>query len=334
MSAHDSHIDLAFGVDAAFLPQVGVVLASAAAHTPTARLRVWIATTEAAQVSGEHIGSRVAPQVEIHWLPIDHTAIAQAPTSAQISLASYYRLLIPTLLPAEIDRFLYLDADLVVEKDLTELFQTDLGQAPVAAVVDASHPQRRLLGMRSNSRYFNAGVLLINRPVWLQQRVTERALELISRQADQLAFHDQDTLNVLFDGTWFELPPQWNQQTGFWEQPASRLGLDRTTHARLLNDPAIVHFTGRSKPWHYTNDHPLRQRYWDYRAVAGMGTEPPRAKSWAEVVRRGVKRLTPYRHRDLARWFENQVVEPLTGAGQRVVRWLAGQVPPPPPPHK
>ena len=313
-----SRIDLAFGVDEAFLPQVGVVLASAAAHTPPERLRVWIATTDSARDRcGLHWG-RAVTGLEIHWLSIDHRTIAQAPTSAQISLASYYRLLMPALLPSEIDRYLYLDADLVVEKDLTELFHTDLGQAPAAAVVDASHPTRRLLGMRTTSRYFNAGVLLINRPVWRKQRVTERALDLISRNPDQLTFHDQDTLNVLFDGTWLELPPHWNQQTGFWEQSASQLKLDRAAHSRLLRDPAIIHFTGRSKPWHFTNDHPLGHRYWTYRALAGMSCEPPRPQSWAEILRRGVKRLTPHRHRELARRLENRLLEPLYASWRRL----------------
>jgi lipopolysaccharide biosynthesis glycosyltransferase len=307
----NSRIDLAFGVDEAFLPQVGVVLASVAAHTAPERLRVWIASTESAPARFDVGWGGKTPGLEIHWLPIDHQAIAEAPTSAQISLASYYRLLIPALLPPEIHRYLYLDADLVIEKDLTELFHTDLGQAPAAAVVDASHPTRRLLGMRSTSRYFNAGVLLINRPVWLEQRVTKRALDLISRHPDQLAFHDQDTLNVLFDGIWLELPPQWNQQTGFWEQSAAQLGLDRASHDRLLRDPAIIHFTGRSKPWHFTNDHPLRKRYWNYRALAGMSTEPPRPKSWGEILRRGIKQLTPYRHRELARHLESRFLEPL-----------------------
>jgi lipopolysaccharide biosynthesis glycosyltransferase len=165
--------------------------------------------------------------------------------------------------------------------------------------------------MRSNSRYFNAGVLLINRPVWLEQNVTERALELIARHPDHLAFHDQDTLNVLFDGTWLELPPHWNQQSGFWEQSASRLGLDHATHSRLLRDPAIIHFTGRAKPWHFTNDHPLRERYWTYRALAGLSTELPQPQSWAEILRRTLKRVIPYRQRDLARRIEHRFLEPL-----------------------
>jgi lipopolysaccharide biosynthesis glycosyltransferase len=89
---------------------------------------------------------------------------------AYISIASFYRLLIPELLPKHIDKAMYLDCDLVIKKDLSELWQTEFGEHHILAVRDAWIPNissfegklnYQVLGIDPTAPYFNAGVLLM-----------------------------------------------------------------------------------------------------------------------------------------------------------------------------
>ena len=80
----------------------------------------------------------------------------------------FYRLFIPKLLPDE-KKAIYLDADIIVNLDITELWQTDLENHPLAVVLeseDGAIPARYsklvIEGFVKGENYFNSGVLLMN----------------------------------------------------------------------------------------------------------------------------------------------------------------------------
>jgi lipopolysaccharide biosynthesis glycosyltransferase len=87
--------------------------------------------------------------------------------------------------------------------------------------------------------YFNAGVLLIDLPLWRAERVSERALEYLARNPSS-PICDQDALNVACDGRWTPLDPRWNFQDHYDKVFADM-------EAEQL--PGIVHFVTTLKPW-------------------------------------------------------------------------------------
>ena len=83
------------------------------------------------------------------------------------SIAVYYRLLAPRLLPDTIEKVLYLDSDLIVRKSLAPLWNTDIADRPLAAVPDyIGGTAGRDLGLPDGTKYFNSGVLLMNLQYW------------------------------------------------------------------------------------------------------------------------------------------------------------------------
>ncbi|MFM6075956.1 MAG: glycosyltransferase family 8 protein, partial [Dolichospermum sp.] len=85
-----------------------------------------------------------------------------------VSIAAFFRLLIPEILSNELEKAIYLDCDLVVRGNLEQLWQTDLGDNYVLAAQDSwipyvSNPNGLLnykeLKISSDSKYFNTGVL-------------------------------------------------------------------------------------------------------------------------------------------------------------------------------
>ena len=104
-------------------------------------------------------------------------------TALNGSFATYYRLLVPEAL--EVERFLYIDVDIVCDVDVAPLFELDLGEFPVAWVSQGSLTGvgddlvARQLGGSAAGLYFNAGVMLVNVAAWRSQKVTLAAMSYL-----------------------------------------------------------------------------------------------------------------------------------------------------------
>ena len=88
-------------------------------------------------------------------------------------------------------RVLWLDVDTIVDKDLTDLWNTDLEDNIVAGVLDQGYtcyPQITRF-------YINAGVLLMDLDKWRALKYNNRSRYLVNVKAWQ--FGDQDIINLL-----------------------------------------------------------------------------------------------------------------------------------------
>lgn len=161
--------------------------------------------------------------------------------SARYSRVAYARLCVEEQAVAP-RRFVYLDADTVVLRDVGELREVDLGGGTVGAVYDRTYSlfvsQTGRLPQSSpgaSPRRFNSGVMAIDTKRWFGQRCGERALAA-SRQHQVM---DQGGLNIVCEGDWVEINPEWNVTT-------QQLALSRRSSRQPT--PAIRHLTS-IKPW-------------------------------------------------------------------------------------
>ncbi len=196
------------------------------------------------------------PDFEIAFRRVDPALFAGVPLGekgAHFTEATYYRLLLGEIVPAGIDRILYLDCDTVVRRSLRPLFEADLGAgAVVGAVPLPGSPAWQWLGLPEGEPYFNAGVLVVDLPRWRAAGVREAAFAFLRDHAAKIRWVDQDVLNVVLSGRWRELGAEWNFQEAhaiLWRE------------GKLAVDPALVHYTGNLKPWHYLCDHPFKAEY-------------------------------------------------------------------------
>jgi len=176
-----------------------------------------------------------------------------------VSAATYYRLFITELLPSSIDRVIYLDCDLVVKDDLRKLWEADFKDAYVLAVQDLWVPYvssmkgvpYQKLGIPTDSKYFNAGVLVINLQKWRLDGVTTKAIEYLKTYQEDIRAHDQDVLNGLFAGQWGELDSKWNLTPAIidlfpsWQESP----FSEEMYQLLISSPSIIHFATNRKPW-------------------------------------------------------------------------------------
>ena len=194
-----------------------------------------------------------------------------------ITLATYYRLLIPTVLPKECRKVIYLDSDLIVNTDIGELWDLDIEQNYILAVQEqgkdalyVSSPSGLLmyeeLGIDPSSKQFNTGVMLINLHKWREDNISQKVIEFIEQNKEKVRWWDQDGLNAVLAEKWGEIDHRWNLLTQIFSNPSWKDGpiKDKEKYEELINHPYIVHFNTPSKPWHRKNKHPYKYLYFRY----------------------------------------------------------------------
>lgn len=200
-----------------------------------------------------------------------------------ITLETFFRLKAHRILP-DLARVLYLDTDIICRADLSPLWSLDLDGKLVAAVanqdVEAPEILRRQGLLGDGEPYFNAGVLLLNLAEMRTEGIDARLAELAERHGRFMQFADQDLLNVACRGRIAWAPLRFNVQSGYFYKTGLADDLERfwpgvrREFEAALADPAILHFTGREKPWHITSRHPMRESYREIERASPWRDEP------------------------------------------------------------
>lgn len=219
-----------------------------------------------------------ASSVTVHCVENPYAGAYQV---RDISAGTYLRLALPRLLP-DVEKILYMDADVLVRESLLPLWETPLDGKTLAAVRGAVNLSEkwewnsgrpywsRLAGMKGG--YINAGVTLMH-----LAEVRKRGLD---RQWDSLVkekfyYQDQDILNITCQGAIAYLPPKYNRLAYLEEKDFGQFvseGIYTEEECReALQSPAVIHYAG-DKPWkrYDTNLGPV---WWDYvKAQPELGT--------------------------------------------------------------
>ena len=281
----DRSIVLAATVDEAFTKQLLVVVRSACrrlsedwtihlfvlGYQITPRTREWFE----AGISGS--------PVRVEWLTMELEAVRgfwPAAEGGRITL--YYRLYLGEALPDTVNRVLFLDADVLVQGDLAELWRSPFEGKTVQAVADAyaagSHLPRLAKidfggepDFESSTPYFNAGVLLIDLQQWRREDVGTRAAAFLWNHSYELSGRDQDALNCALVNRWKPLAMRWN----FHELPTAprEWKADGTPDQikQAIDAPEIIHFIG-CNPWAKSCLHPQRELWWRVASEADFST--------------------------------------------------------------
>ncbi len=186
-----------------------------------------------------------------------------------VSIATYYRIIAPELLPSRIDRVLYLDCDIIINNCITELYNTNLDDKAFGAIIDEDHlntEKYSRLNIAFNKGYINAGVLLMNLKYWREHNLVNKCLSFINENQKKLKQHDQDALNaVLYDKIKL-LPLKYNFQTGFLFKNV--YPFDENVKNEISDtayNPTVIHYTTIRKPWVKRCQHPYRNHFHYYR---------------------------------------------------------------------
>ena len=171
----------------------------------------------------------------------------------KFTIATYYKFCL--LESVKSDKLLYLDSDLVVDRDVDEIYHKELGSKIALAVEDEdiSKSHKIQLGLDEKEPYFNAGFLMINMQKWRQEKINYKAMKFIRDNPQKVQFSDQDGLNFALRGKWKKVESSWNslaKRYYFKSKPSSK--------------KLIIHYAGFLKPWNFIDIVPLKERYQYY----------------------------------------------------------------------
>lgn len=171
------------------------------------------------------------------------------------TLTIYFRLFIPEMFP-EYDKGIYIDSDIVVPGDISELYNIELGNNLIGACNDKSVLDvpdlvsyiENAVGVNKNE-YINSGVLLMNLKEMRNKEFSKRFLELLNKYHFDCIAPDQDYLNVMCNGKILYLDEAWDAMPNESKEP--------------LNSPKLIHYNLFQKPWCYDNIQ-YEEYFWEY----------------------------------------------------------------------
>lgn len=263
-------MNLLFCVDDKFSHRMLVTLYSIIKNTRERNISFYLASKDG--LKNEEEIKVFCQTFNVNYQPIKVGGIFEnAPSYGRYPETVYYRLLAHEYLPKDLDKILYLDADILVINDILKLYQKDIEDYLCAACshtsafdsVDAVNRWR--VDALDNEAYFNSGVLLMN----LKNMRKEINQEDIYNYIDQtinllkIVLPDQDVLNTLygtriralpdiyfnydtrFDFSYFRDDPSWNPD-------------------KVMEQTIILHFCGSNKPWDKHARNPYAYLYKHY----------------------------------------------------------------------
>lgn len=175
--------------------------------------------------------------------------------SDYFTMTIYFRIFIPDMYP-EYDKAIYIDSDIIVPGDISELYDTDMHDNLIGVVTDGSvndvpELQRYMtesLGLKLGD-YFNSGMLLMNMKELRNVHLAEHFLYLLNKYHFDCVAPDQDYLNSMCYGKIEYLDSCWDVMPN--------------RNKPEIENPKIIHYNLFDKPWCY-DDIQYQDYFWEY----------------------------------------------------------------------
>lgn|GEM_PF-1915139 len=250
---------VASGADSAYACPLAVMIRSVLLHAPPS-VRVDFQIIDSGLTPDDRL--RILRSIDparssIHWIAPRRESLAGLPLWGRMSIATYDKLLLAELLDPSLHRALWLDADVLVLTDISQLWAQSEADQLALACTDPLVPtvastfgvaDWKKLQLPPESPYFNAGVLLVALDAWQANRISSHAIEYLRDHHERVYFWDQEALNAVLANRWAPIDPAWNATP-------DRIPPDATPH--------LIHFSGNLKPWRHFGSSRWHQLYYD-----------------------------------------------------------------------
>lgn len=214
-------IHIGFGLhdkDGHYSVWVGTVMQSILEHTDS-RICFHILHDETVSEENKrklkHVANQKGDSIQFHFIDTSIFDDVQERLHT-FTVGTMFRLMLPEILP-NLNKIIYLDADIFVNTDIKELWDIDVSNYCVAGVKDywvanyAWNPYPVQKELVSRDSYINAGVLVLNlNKIRSYCNMKEKTLEYLIENPESNLF-DQDALNVIFHNKVLYLDGSWNR---------------------------------------------------------------------------------------------------------------------------
>jgi len=217
------------------------------------------------------------------------------------SLSTFSRLYMEKLLPADVNKILYLDCDLLVLQNIEDFYNNDLSEKLCEGISDCvSDSHLNLIGLKSGDNYFNAGVLLINLEMWRKWGAAEKFISFSEKFNNNVPYADQGIINGVLSTSSKNADLRYNCYTALFDfdyndlmtfrKPSVFYSQNEFEAAR--KNPAVVHFTTSFlslRPWVEGCKHPYASEWLKYKKMSPWANTPLRKDNRSAAKKFAVK---------------------------------------------
>jgi len=293
------NMDIVYSIDDNFIPQAAALtasvlenfIASGADHC-SGRFRFHILSNGICDANRQKFTAFAAKRgAEVFFYDLGNfedrleKILGAKPETGRFVKAVLGRIFAASYLPEDVERFLYLDADMIARGNIAPLFDMDLKGYVLAAVAEPTIYENLVVeqgtsdredgaeGRISGKAYFNTGLLLVDRRAWNREDAAGKCLDWYTEHNGRFDFADQDIMNHALAGRILPLSQRWNFQTNYHYQNYASLVKRSPWYAWLISkedyeasakDPVIVHYAGDERPWIRGNRNPYKEDFWKY----------------------------------------------------------------------
>ena len=243
---------VAFCISDNYSSIVAVTLQSFVDHHTNESVFIFHIVSEAMSADNlAYLKSVIAPRPswQLVYHPIEKKNLAHIPTGP-FTIHTWYRIFLDQLLPEEVEKVLYLDADTLIASSIDELFQIPLENVAIGAAKDQQNfiiATKQRIGLPQQHTYVCAGVLLMNLSYCRKHNIAQQILDWAFANEHSLGCPDQDAINVVLREKTVVLPAKWGiiarnfLYDAFYQTEEA---------AEAYHHPCIIHYAGCA-PWYY-----------------------------------------------------------------------------------
>lgn len=268
MQQYENVVPVVFSVNDGYVPYLGVTIQSLIKYTSANHL--YLLNVLSCGISKHHetrLKSLETENVKIQLINVEERMKGRKiPTVRHLTPETTFRLLIDDIFP-EYEKIIYLDCDLIVNQDIALLYEEEIENCVLGV------SRARLVGplvkfINDNLKlpiedYFNAGVLLINIPLFRKYQIGKECLDLLEDETKRYDCMDQDVLNLTCHGKVKYIDGRWNVEWAHLAGGGQEVVIDASREGTLeyVNNPYILHFTSEIKPWSHP-ENVLSEYFW------------------------------------------------------------------------
>lgn len=246
--------------DGNWSPHIATTLRSVVDCADGAEIELFVGAIAIGAADRERIQRSVGDH-PITWLDLPLSWLDQFP-EAHSHKSQIARLHTFSALAELRDRAIYVDADVLFNTPVRELWDIDLEGHPMAATrcafglwMGRGQPGWVESGRDGRLFYGQTGVMLLDLRAYRETAMLARCEEFLHQIGPELRWADQEVLNEVLAGDWKELPLRWNVRGSDSLLPADLMvcvfGPEERHEAE--ERPAVVHYAGRYKAWDWSN---------------------------------------------------------------------------------
>lgn len=251
-------MNLLFSIDDKFVDQLATVLFSIRLNSKPCDIDIYVIQEKELARTSDLLAICEKLNITYHPIIVNKDLFANAPTTDRYPTIIYYRLLAHEMLPADLHKILYLDADVLVINDITKLYEMDIADYLYASAIHTSITnttevinKMRLQNFDAKG-YYNSGVMLMNLDLVRQKVKDQDIFDYI--RTHMLLLPDQDVLNALYGKDIKDIPDQIYNFDVRKYRIYEAISSGEWTMDWVMKNTSILHYCGRDKPWYPTTN--------------------------------------------------------------------------------